>query len=421
MSRRIAVFSDGTGQSIGRNDSNVLRLCRMLDLDGNDQVAIYDPGIGTHVSLNRLQTGLKISKQMRLADSNPDSQLLRRVRIPGEMGFGAGTRENIKQLYLALIEVYVPGDEIYLFGFSRGAFTIRALAGLVYRCGLLQRESISTIDTALSWYGKHYASFDRDGRAAYRAKVDAYRRKHSRPCNVRFLGVWDTVKSVGYLKPVNLPHTRHNPIIFTARHALSLDERRSFYVPTTWGGLVSDTRRAVCATASFDLDETDDPPGASQDVKEVWFPGNHSDVGGGYPASERAPANNSLRWMIAEARQCGLRFNDEQYKAAFPREQDEAVTRRHDEMRDTRRWRAVWSIADRSPRKELHNEPPPPRTEWTYTPAGPRKVAESLRTMADGSETVSVHESARAVYAEVPPPWRDVPAKALVFVSTRSG
>jgi uncharacterized protein (DUF2235 family) len=105
--------------------------------------------------------------------------------------------------------------------------TIRALAGLVYRCGLLQRESISTIDTALSWYGKHYASFDRDGRAAYRAKVDAYRRKHSRPCNVRFLGVWDTVKSVGYLKPVNLPHTRHNPIIFTARHALSLDERRS--------------------------------------------------------------------------------------------------------------------------------------------------------------------------------------------------
>src|SRR5215475_2559085 len=92
MSRRIAVFSDGTGQSVGRNDSNVLRLCRMLDLDGSDQIAIYDPGIGTHVSLNRLQTGLKVSKQMRLADSNPDSQLLRRVRIPVEMGFGFGTR-----------------------------------------------------------------------------------------------------------------------------------------------------------------------------------------------------------------------------------------------------------------------------------------------------------------------------------------
>ena len=89
MSRRIAVFSDGTGQSIGRNDSNVLRLCKLLDLGDEEQVAIYDPGIGTHVSLNKLQAGLQISDRMLLADSNPDSQLLRRLRLPGELAIGS--------------------------------------------------------------------------------------------------------------------------------------------------------------------------------------------------------------------------------------------------------------------------------------------------------------------------------------------
>ena len=146
MPKRIVVLSDGTGQTIGRNDSNVLRLCKMLDLSaGSNQVAIYDPGIGTHASLNKLETGLRVSEHLRLADSNPSSQWLRRLRLPVELAFGAGTTENIKQLYLALIEVYEPGDDLYLFGFSRGAFTVRALAGLIYRCGLLRRDAIAKI------------------------------------------------------------------------------------------------------------------------------------------------------------------------------------------------------------------------------------------------------------------------------------
>jgi uncharacterized protein (DUF2235 family) len=419
MSRRIAVFSDGTGQSIGRNDSNVLRLCKLLDLGDEEQVAIYDPGIGTHVSLNKLQAGLQISDRMLLADSNPDSQLLRRLRLPGELAIGVGAIANIRQLYLALVRTWRPGDDIYLFGFSRGAFTVRALAGLIYRCGLLDRDYADKVGEAVGWYHVHYTSFDAEGRAAYRAKVDAFRRPCSRPINIRFLGVWDTVKSVGYLKPVNLPHTRHNPIVLTVRHALALDERRSFYVPTTWGGLVADTRPAVSAPASFDLDASDDPLGSPQDVDEVWFPGNHSDVGGGYPANESAPANNSLRWMIAEARRCGLKLDAAKYAAIFPREQDEPVLRRHDEMKDSLLWRIVWSVADRSPRKELHNEPPPPRTQCTARPAGPRKVAESLRRTPDGRGKVCVHASARDVYSEASAPWREVAPDSLEFVSTR--
>lgn len=411
MAKRIAVFSDGTGQTIGRNESNVLRLCKMLDLsEHSEQVAIYDPGIGTHVSFHRLQSGLKASERMRLADSNPSSQLLHRLRMPLELCFGAGAKANIKQLYLALIDAYESGDQIYLFCFSRGAFTVRALAGLIYRCGLLKRDAVAEINTAWGWCQKHYTSFENAERESYRAGVDAFRRKFSRPCDLRFLGIWDTVKSVGYIHPMNFPHTRHNPIVETVRHALAFDERRSFYAPTTWGGLVKDTRPAVHAPASFDLDETDDPPGKPQDVKEVWFPGNHADVGGGYPAGENGPANNSLRWMIAEARDCGLNFSETQYSAIFPRDQDEDVEHRHDEMQDSFRWKVVWWLADRTPRWDLQNEPPPPVTKFSHKPAGPRKVADSMR-----GGKVSVHETARNVYAESTSPWHGVPMK---FVPT---
>ena len=103
-------------------------------------------------------------------------------------------------------------------------------------------------------------------------------------------------------------------------------------------------RPAAYAPASFDLDATDNPEGLAQDVKEVWFPGNHADVGGGYPANESAPANNALRWMIAEARAFELSFDAKRYNAIFPREEDEPVTRRHDEMRDQKTRQVLWSV-----------------------------------------------------------------------------
>ena len=419
MPKRIVVLSDGTGQSVGRNDSNVLRLCKLLDLsEHSNQIAIYDPGIGTHVSLKRIETGLQLSERLQLADSNPDTLLLRYLRQPFELGFGLGAAANIRQLYVALVRAYEPGDDIYLFGFSRGAFTVRALAGLIYRCGVLQQQSVSQADAALGWCEHHYTGLAPAAREQYRSQIDAFRRAHSQPCNIRFLGVWDTVKSVGYLRPKNLPHTRHNPIVEHVRHALSLDEQRSFYVHTTWGGLHGESRQAVYAPASFDLDATDNPPGQPQDVKEVWFPGNHADVGGGYPANESAPANNSLRWLIAEARACGLKFDAACYQALFPREQDEPVTQRHDEMRDQWTRRVLWGTAEHTPRRELHNEPPPPRTQWTSTPAGPRQIANSLRRLPDGSLGICIHESARTAYPDASAPWGVVPKDSVRFVAT---
>lgn len=400
VARRIVVLSDGTGQSVGRDDSNVLRLCRMLDLSAESrQLAIYDPGIGTHVDAKRLCVELP---EVRLADPNPRSSALRRLRRPLELGFGLGTAENIRQLYRALIDAYEPGDEIFLFGFSRGAFTVRALAGVIFRCGVLHRASVAQTDRALSLCQRHYTGLGA-ARAGYRAQVDAFRREHSRPCNIRFLGIWDTVKSVGYLRPKNLPHTRHNPIVEHVRHALSIDERRSFYLHTTWGGLCGEERPAVYAPASFDLDLTDCPQGKPQDVKEVWFAGNHSDVGGGYPDAESSAATIPLRWMMIEAQACGLQFDESRSEAILNLQ--ESITQRHDEMRDRLARRILWTIAEYTPRKELQNEPPPPMTHWKCRPAGPRRIAASLRRMADGSEGVCVHRSACGVYPTVPPPW----------------
>lgn len=420
MPKRIIVLSDGTGQSVGRHDSNVLRLCKLLDLSANaGQIAIYDPGIGTHVSLRRLQSGLALSDRLQLADSNPEALLWRRLRQPLELGFGLGTTANIRQLYLALIHAWQPGDEIFLFGFSRGAFTVRALAGLIYRCGLLRQDAAAQVDAALGWCRKHYTGLAAAERKAYRARVDAFRREWSQPCNIRFLGIWDTVKSVGYFRPTNLPHVRHNPIVEHVRHALAIDERRSFYLHTTWGGLTGE-RPAVYAPASFDLDETDEPPGVPQDVQEVWFPGNHADVGGGYAPCESAPANNALRWMIAEARQCDLQLDAERYRALFPRNEDEPVIRRHDEMRDRLSRRVFWSAAEFAPRMELHNEPPPPRTKLRLTPAGARELAKSLRCFGDGSKAVCIHRSAQDVYAAADAPWREVSGDCVRFVATRA-
>lgn len=418
MGRRIAVFSDGTGQTAvekeSEKESNVLALCRMLDLGKESgQIAIYDPGIGTHESLDG-----RVLPPIKLADPRPEAKPSG-WQVTKEQAFGYGARENIRQLYVKLVENYSDGDQIFLFGFSRGAFTVRALAGLIHRCGLLRSQGDwrDHVDEAMSWYGKHYTALVGAERAGYRAQVDAFRRKYCVPCNVEFLGVWDTVKSVGYLSPVNLPHVRHNPIVRHVRHALAIDERRSFYQITTWGGLSGKERPAVSAPASFDLDETDYPQGSPQDVKEVWFPGNHRDVGGGYADHQQA-SRNALRWMVHEAHDCGLEFDADRYRETFPLGRDEpvAIDGLHDEMKGAVKKRAGWWMADHIPRKELQNEPPPPTTIARLKPSGRRKLETSARPRLDGSgASISIHESARGVYAAGSEPWRGLPVQ---FVAT---
>jgi uncharacterized protein (DUF2235 family) len=154
MGKNIAIFADGTGNTVGKDASNVLRLCGMADIrNPHEQLVIYDPGVGT------LRTPAELEDAFRRADGTFDSNgplpiedsieplPLKRLAVwLLGLGFGYGTERNIKRLYSELAKHYEPGDRVYLFGFSRGAFTVRSLAGLIYRCGLVKSQHRDKID-----------------------------------------------------------------------------------------------------------------------------------------------------------------------------------------------------------------------------------------------------------------------------------
>jgi uncharacterized protein (DUF2235 family) len=396
MAKRIVIFADGTGNTVGSNDSNVLRLCKMIDYsDEACQVVIYDPGVGTMTSGETLRRDLP--RCVRVIDDDARRPLLRRLELPFGWLFGAGTERNIRRLYRALIREYKPGDEIFLFGFSRGAFTVRALAGVIYRCGVPRREADA--DTAIGLCQKHFeACRSAEELQALKQDVRCFQRNFAHVCNIRFLGVWDTVKSVGYIFPRNLPHTRHNPIVQTVRHALALGERRSFYAPTTWGGLDGDTRPAIHMRAPRAEDEP--PRIRRQDVQEVWFPGDHSDVGGGH--TETALADVSLHWMTNEAHAAGLRVGVSGYSKIVPDIEKLSPHDLHDEMKRDFKWRVIWCVSEICPRRDIDNEPPPPRLSMLRpNPLGPRKLGPTAR-----QDFVTVHSAAKRCYCEASAPWK---------------
>ena len=227
------------------------------------------------------------------------------------LGFGYGTERNIKRLYSELAKHYEPSDRIYLFGFSRGAFTVRSLAGLIYRCGLVKRCHRDKIDEGYGLYRKHFeqAKSSEELRRK-KEKVREFREKYSHPCNIRFLGIFDTVKSVGYLRPKISP----TPVIIQSckqcvMHSHCMSGGR--FMPQPHGAdSMPDTRPAVYVPACWGSGRYG-PAIRWQDVREVWFAGDHSDVGGGYPRECSSPAHVSLRWMLEEARARGLMISHE--------------------------------------------------------------------------------------------------------------
>jgi uncharacterized protein (DUF2235 family) len=431
MGKNIAIFADGTGNTVGNYDSNVLRLCRMADIrNPHRQLVIYDPGVGT------LRTPAELKNAFRRpGDTCESNGPLPIEDSPGGLAalllgsaFGYGTKWNIKRLYGELAEQYDPGDSVYIFGFSRGAFTARALAGMIYRCGLVKRchRDKDKIEDAYELYRKHFEREETSEKLRRKKeKVQEFREKYSHPCNIRFLGIFDTVKSVGYFSPRNLPHTRHNPIVQTVRHALSLHERRSFYAPTTWGGLDADTRPAIYVPACWRTSECKRPAIGWQDVEEVWFAGYHSDVGGGYPREASSPADVSLRWMLGEARAHDLMISDEAEAEVNELATTICKEHLHDELarhettkdwarrifwNDCARW-IFWHVVDKCPRRDLENEPPPPRKKWRYRPTGPRNIGASLR-----GGRISVHRTAQSCYQANDYPWKGLKEN---FVDTK--
>jgi uncharacterized protein (DUF2235 family) len=216
--------------------------------------------------------------------------------------------------YQYLMEIYNDGDEIYIFGFSRGAYTARALAGLIHGYGLLCRGNEGHVLYAWNMFVREVQIRrerlkkrlgERGLKSAHTIECNvAFAQTYSRNVTIRFMGLWDTVSSVGWIyKPVRLLDMARNPIIQVGRHAVSIDERRAYYRDNLWGPPVKIT------DSEWPKEFRDQ--GIQQDIAQVWFPGVHSDVGGSYPQSEAAPANEALAWMIGELQRHGAELCQE--------------------------------------------------------------------------------------------------------------
>lgn len=390
MSKNIVICSDGTGNTFSEHVSNITHLIQLIELgDPARQLVFYDQGLGTNPKLvarvkayqherHRKRDGLKLLREPGYG-----------VRLSGFVGrlagltIGYGLRENVKEMYEALAENYEEGDRIFLFGFSRGAFTVRALTGLLFRCGLPSRRPASFrqfFTAAYNLYQPHDADHER---------LRKFRARHRvRDCEIHFLGIWDTVKSYGGMWPQSLPHLRHNPIVKTVRHALALDEHRSWFIPTSWGGIDSDDRNVLGVEA--------DDRYAVQNVQEVWFRGCHSDVGGG--DQEVDTAKIPLRWMLSEAAFRRLVL-DEKGHDLLAHKDAAGTPVIHESL--TRPWR----IAEYLPRFELDNSFRPPKRFFKCGRSGKRSPFEFRR-----AGKVLLHSSVRGVdrvgveYVDTPGP-----------------
>ncbi len=275
MSKNIVILIDGTGNEVAANETNVFRLAGMLPKNSPAQIFHYDPGVGTQ--------GLPVTDVLSL-------RVL--AQVAGlAVGFGLYTR--VANAYRYLMRVWQPGDKIFLFGFSRGAYAVRVLAGLIDKIGILEDGQESLITYALKLYAdpKNVAVSSRFKNVLGR-NVD----------EIAFLGLWDTVKSVyeielspPRLSAVALPRTRDNGAVRMVRHALAIDERRRFYRTNKW----------IPASKI-----------GSTDVKQVWFAGVHSDIGGGYP--EAGLSKIPLAWMIREASSAGLALDQPRVDDLIP-------------------------------------------------------------------------------------------------------
>jgi len=215
--------------------------------------------------------------------------------------FGLGISKNISELYQSLIHYYEPGDELWLLGFSRGAYTVRSLAAFIRNCGILRPEQGDLYEEAYAFYRDR----SRDSHPSS-DQAKAFRATHSWPdFDVKFIGVWDTVGALGVpVTPLrfwtksfyefhDMELTSH---VDFAYQALAIDEKRKPFQPSMW------------------VKQPDSPE--SQVLEQAWFPGVHADVGGGYP--DDALAGGALLWMWDRAEKAGLAMDPHQRPIAAP-------------------------------------------------------------------------------------------------------
>ncbi|MBG0793186.1 DUF2235 domain-containing protein [Methylocystis sp. H62] len=301
--KNIIVCCDGTGNEISENISNVLKLYRVVRKTGKtdpQQRVFYDPGVGT------------------LARPNPWTKLKQDTVTLLGLATGYGLDDNVLKAYTFLINHYEEGDDIFLFGFSRGAYTVRVLAGLIHKVGLLAPEQCNLADAALTAYKQTSSTqkkpddkpadaenerqappSTRDDPASQFARIVS-----TRWPTIKFLGVWDTVASVIVPRPdrfyafslQKLEFTQVNPSVKVFRHAIAIDEQRRMFRLAPWQEFQTFMHNRFSATNNAE----------PQDALQVWFAGVHADIGGGYAEKESGLSKFPLLWMIEEAVKYGL-------------------------------------------------------------------------------------------------------------------
>jgi uncharacterized protein (DUF2235 family) len=268
--KNIVICCDGTGNEYGDCNSNVVNLYRALVLNDERQVAYYHPGVGTEgspTSRNKVEAFFSV--------------------VAG-LAFGAGLLRYLGDAYRFLMNAYEEGDQIFLFGFSRGAYTVRALAGMVHMYGLLHAGNEGLIPYIVKMYARK--TREAAGILPTLKVADGFKRTYSRSPMLHVVGVWDTVSSVGMVwDPLKLSYTAQNPSMVHGLHALSIDERRCFFRNNLWGAPLPKK-----------------PNAEQQTIHQVWFAGVHSDVGGSYPSAEAGLSQVTLEWMLCGAVKFGL-------------------------------------------------------------------------------------------------------------------
>ncbi|MFG2332678.1 DUF2235 domain-containing protein [Streptomyces sp. NPDC048604] len=305
MGKNIVMCLDGTGNQLkARGNTNVVRLYEMLDLhDPTAQIAYYDPGVGTFSAAGAWTApSRKLSKLLGLA-------------------FGAGLKQNLAEAYTYLMQHYEPGDRIHIYGFSRGAYTARALAGLLKSVGLLRPGSENLVPYAIAVYAKNRTWTDDDWKQLHQF-ADAFSRKVDERTGipVAFMGLWDSVKAAGLLRwNLRWLFTRRIPNVARVRHAVSIDEKRRPYEEY----LVLPPKE----------------PGPSVRgplIDEAWFAGVHSDVGGTFDDDPRLPAV-ALKWIVDGALESGLLLKPGAYVKHLTLAPDHALGKVH-------RMGRVWAL-----------------------------------------------------------------------------
>jgi uncharacterized protein (DUF2235 family) len=346
MSKNLVVCCDGTANEFKRDLTSVVKLFRALVKDPARQACYYHPGVGTMAP-----PGFVTAVGSWLAE------------VAG-LAVGYGLTGDICDAYNFVSRNFEPGDQLYLFGFSRGAYTARSLASLLRMYGLAPSDNdrLAPYIVRMLWAINRMRG-DARQEAARKDDLDEYFRlaqefkaTYSRDCKPYFVGVWDTVSSVGWVSnPVALPFTANNGDIAIGRHAVAIDERRAFFRANLW-------RRDLTGAYS-----------GPKDLKQVWFPGVHSDVGGGYPEAESGLAKLALQWMIDEARRAGLLLEEDVVSLVLGRLGDGYVTPDPNACMHNSMSRA-WGLVEGIPKP--HWDRVAGKREWRANRARPRSFPE---------------------------------------------